>query len=82
MSRSQEVSTAAGPAAATDWRLRAACRHWADPDLFFPLSDGGRSLGQIAQAKAVCAACPVMSQCLGFARRTRQQHGIWGGQVF
>jgi WhiB family redox-sensing transcriptional regulator len=39
------------------WRL-AACRS-ADPDLFFPISSTGRSLEQAAEARAICARCPV-----------------------
>jgi WhiB family transcriptional regulator, redox-sensing transcriptional regulator len=82
MRRSEEVPSPPGSATARDpkdWRLRAACRYLTDPDLFFPLSAAGPSQPQIAQAKAVCAVCPVSAQCLEFARRTRQQHGIWGG---
>jgi WhiB family redox-sensing transcriptional regulator len=60
-----------------NWRLAAACR-WTDPDLFFPLSESGKSLDQIAEAKVVCAGCPVRRECLEFALRTRLQ-GIWGG---
>jgi WhiB family redox-sensing transcriptional regulator len=33
----------------------------------------------VAEAKAVCAACPVRRECLAFALRTEQVHGIWGG---
>jgi WhiB family redox-sensing transcriptional regulator len=60
------------------WRLAAACRS-AEPDIFFPLSASGRSLDQIAQAKAVCAGCRVRAECLAFALRTNQAHGVWGG---
>jgi WhiB family transcriptional regulator, redox-sensing transcriptional regulator len=61
-----------------DWRSAAAC--WsADPDLFFPVSAFGKALEQVAEAKAICARCPVRGQCLAFALRTRQVHGIWGG---
>jgi WhiB family transcriptional regulator, redox-sensing transcriptional regulator len=60
------------------WRRAAACRS-ADPELFFPVSDSGPSLTQAAEAKAICAGCPVRRQCLSFALRTRQVHGIWGG---
>ena len=59
------------------WRSAAACRS-ADPELFFPLSESGKSLEQIAEAKAICTGCPVRRQCLEFALRTRP-HGIWGG---
>jgi WhiB family transcriptional regulator, redox-sensing transcriptional regulator len=61
-----------------NWRMLAACRS-TDPDLFFPVSSAGKSLEQVAEAKAVCACCLVRRQCLAFALRTRQAHGIWGG---
>ena len=60
------------------WRLRAACQS-ADPGLFFPVSPAGKSLEQVAEAKAICARCLVRRRCLAFALRTRQVHGIWGG---
>ena len=61
-----------------NWRALAACQ-LVDPELFFPLSAAGKSLEQIADAKAVCSRCPVRRQCLEFARRTHQPYGIWGG---
>ena len=61
-----------------NWRMLAACRS-IDPDLFFPVSSAGKSLEQVAEARAVCACCLVRRQCLAFALRTRQAHGIWGG---
>jgi WhiB family transcriptional regulator, redox-sensing transcriptional regulator len=69
-----------GPARQTevDWRLRSACQS-VDPELFFPVSFAGRSLEQVAEAKAVCARCVVQRQCLAFAMQTRQMYGIWGG---
>jgi WhiB family transcriptional regulator, redox-sensing transcriptional regulator len=60
------------------WRSAAACQT-ADPELFFPISDSGKSLAQVAEAKAVCAGCPVRRECLAFALGTEQVHGIWGG---
>jgi WhiB family redox-sensing transcriptional regulator len=71
-------ATAAWLAAGASWRSAAACRS-ADPELFFPISESGNALEQIAEAKAICAGCPVRRQCLEFALRTRQTHGIWGG---
>ena len=61
-----------------NWRLLAACQSF-DPELFFPVSSAGKSLEQVAEARAVCACCLVRRQCLAFALRTRQAHGIWGG---
>jgi WhiB family transcriptional regulator, redox-sensing transcriptional regulator len=60
------------------WRSAAACRS-ADPDLFFPISNSGPALEQAAEAKAICATCRVRRECLAFALRTGQAHGIWGG---
>jgi WhiB family transcriptional regulator, redox-sensing transcriptional regulator len=60
------------------WRILAACQ-FADPDLFFPISSSGPSLIQVAQAKAICVGCQVRRECLAFAVRTHQVHGVWGG---
>jgi WhiB family redox-sensing transcriptional regulator len=32
-----------------------------------------------ARAKLICAACHVHRECLDFALRVREPHGIWGG---
>jgi WhiB family redox-sensing transcriptional regulator len=64
--------------AGEDWRSVASCRS-SDPDLFFPVSASGRSVEQATLAKAICAACRVRRECLEFALRTRQVHGIWVG---
>lgn len=66
------------PLIALNWRLAAACRS-IDPDLFFPVSSKGKSAEDVAAAKAVCGRCLVQRECLTFALRTRQAHGIWGG---
>jgi WhiB family transcriptional regulator, redox-sensing transcriptional regulator len=65
-------------AAGENWQVIAACQ-LVDPELFFPISAAGKSLEQIAEAKKVCARCPVQPECLTFAQRTGQAHGIWGG---
>jgi WhiB family redox-sensing transcriptional regulator len=61
-----------------DWWRSAACQE-ADPELFFPVAARGPGAGEIAQAKAVCAACRVRRQCLQYALATHQVHGVWGG---
>jgi WhiB family redox-sensing transcriptional regulator len=30
-------------------------------------------------AKRICAACPVINECLDYALRTSAREGIWGG---
>jgi WhiB family redox-sensing transcriptional regulator len=61
-----------------EWWSLAACQS-ADPDLFFPISGSGPALGQMARAKAVCAACPVRSDCLRYALDAGPLQGVWGG---
>lgn len=53
-----------------------ACRGL-DSDLFFP---DPMDTEAVEDAKAVCALCPVILQCLTFACATDQVIGVWGGQ--
>ena len=61
-----------------EWWSLAACQS-ADPDLFFPISGSGPALGQVARAKAVCAACRVRGDCLRYALGAGPLQGVWGG---
>ena len=61
-----------------NWRMDAACRE-EDPDLFFPIGSTGPALVQTADAKAVCANCPVREPCLRWALENGQDSGVWGG---
>ena len=65
--------------AGRDWRHRAACKD-VDSELFFPVGDRGPALAQIADAKAVCQACPVLVACLQHAL-TALPDGIAGGMT-
>ena len=60
-----------------DWRHLAACRG-KDPELWFPIGETGPAVAQAEEAKAVCAGCPVVEQCLTWALDNDVQ-GIWGG---
>lgn len=65
-----------------DWMIWSACQY-ADPELFFA-PDGERQLDRTireAQAKEVCAACPVMGSCASFAAEYPEltKHGVWAG---
>lgn len=71
----------AGGAAGRDarhWRELAAC-DGEDVEVFFPVGVAGPAVWQVSQAKAICAGCPVREECLSFALRTGQDHGIWAG---
>lgn len=59
--------------ARTDWQRDAACRDL-DTDVFFPTSDADAEA-----ARAICATCPVATECLEWAIETRQPDGVFGG---
>ncbi|HZQ27797.1 MAG TPA: WhiB family transcriptional regulator [Acidimicrobiales bacterium] len=56
-----------------EWKEQAACRGL-DTNVFFSDDEA-----EVAQAKAVCAGCPVREACLQFALDSRQHDGVWGG---
>lgn len=60
------------------WTDHAACRG-VDPELFFPVSTRGPAQEDVAEAKRVCARCPVAAECLAWALRAGESAGIWGG---
>lgn len=68
MTRAERSANPMGP-----WVERAACRGL-NATLFHP--ERGESADQ---AKAVCATCPVRTECLDYAMATDQQFGLWGG---
>ena len=62
----------------TPWREAAACLEVENQVSFFPDKE---DVGAIAKVKAVCATCPVASECLTWAIETNQGEGIWGGHT-
>jgi len=56
------------------WVVFAACRD-ASADWFFPLDRAGEKA-----AIAVCAGCPVQTECLDYALEARETFGVWGGK--
>lgn len=65
---------------AMDWRHEAACQGMGS-DLFFPVAMPGTPMydREVAEAKSVCADCPVRSDCLAWALDSGQDYGVWGG---
>ncbi|MCM2579720.1 WhiB family transcriptional regulator [Streptomyces meridianus] len=61
------------------WHTRGVC-HGMDPEdadaTFFPLP---RDHEAIADAKELCAVCPVRRDCLNYALENVLKEGIWGG---
>jgi hypothetical protein len=56
------------------WTDGAVCAN-VDPELFFPAAGDNASL---YRAKALCATCPVIAECLAYAVANHVE-GIWGG---
>jgi WhiB family redox-sensing transcriptional regulator len=76
-----DISRLPGPVADIwDWQFQGACRD-ADPSVFFH-PEGERGPSREARdraAKAVCASCPVITQCRAHALSVREPYGVWGG---
>lgn len=59
-----------------EWMAQRACSP-ATADLFFERQE---SQIQVDRAKAICASCPVIQECLEYAIIHREREGIWGGK--
>lgn len=57
----------------TQWMTDANCRG-TNPNLFYEPHHRH-------QALALCAQCPVQTQCANHANTTGEQHGIWGADT-
>lgn len=57
---------------ATAWRMKAKCA--GQGALFFDDACEQR-------AKRICAACPVMVECIEHALNRPERHGVWGGKT-
>ncbi|MBN9102332.1 MAG: WhiB family transcriptional regulator [Pseudonocardia sp.] len=78
--RSTHREPVAGHVQPGDFRHRAACRS-VDPEIFFPAAvEGPEYEMQVSVAKAVCAGCPVLAECLAWALG-HQPDGIAGGMT-
>jgi WhiB family transcriptional regulator, redox-sensing transcriptional regulator len=65
----------------TDWQQQGLCRA-SDSSVFFApahFEHKPEREAREAKAKAVCAGCPVRSECLEWALETREPYGVWGG---
>ncbi len=63
-----------------DWQMDAACRGQDTSNFYHPENERGPSRARREfRAKAVCASCPVVKQCLRWALAAREPYGVWGG---
>ena len=71
--RAELRSPLAGMFDGTEWHSDASCRDHSNPEWWFPEVGGV----QAREAKAVCAKCPVATDCLEWALRFPQEYGIY-----
>jgi WhiB family transcriptional regulator, redox-sensing transcriptional regulator len=57
------------------WGARALCAE-VGGDLWHP-----KKGDPATKAKQICAACPVVHECLQFALESREPSGVWGGKT-
>jgi WhiB family redox-sensing transcriptional regulator len=57
------------------WSKHAACRG-IDVEIFYPETEDD---ADAAEAKEICAECPVRQACLEYALAHREREGVWGG---
>ena len=63
-----------------DWQVNAACRGTDTSNFYHPENERGPSrVKREMRAKAVCAGCSVVENCLRWALDTREPYGVWGG---
>jgi WhiB family redox-sensing transcriptional regulator len=63
------------------WQLKASCRG-PQAEIFFPPAHAERKeekQQREERAKAICRSCAVRVDCLDYAIRIHEAHGIWGG---
>jgi WhiB family transcriptional regulator, redox-sensing transcriptional regulator len=63
------------------WQFRAACRG-EDAALFFAphyFEKRPEKEAREAKARVFCNRCEVRQECLEYALRIREPHGLWGG---
>ena len=57
-----------------------ACGNISDPDIFHPIGNPSREDLQVKEPLAICASCPIRSECLGYGMKEKLS-GIWGGTL-
>ncbi len=69
------------PAGVPTWQGAAQCRTDNAVHFFAPGHLERKEEKDLREnaARALCAACPVRSDCLEHALAVREPHGIWGG---
>ena len=63
------------------WQHTAACRGETASSFYPPIHFERKELRLARErvAKSICNQCLVRQECLAYAMRTAEPHGIWGG---
>lgn len=48
-----------------------------DPEVWF--ADVEQGFNYTRDAKRLCQGCPVITECLIYALKSKEEHGVWGG---
>lgn len=72
--RAQASHRAARSEEAIAWQRNAACIGL-DVDMFYPSPKGHVSKA----VRRICQGCPVRGECLAYALKYSEPHGVWGG---
>ena len=63
-----------------EWQQLGACRGRDSAQFFHPDGERGSSRNRReANAKSVCATCPVRPECAAHALSVAEPYGVWGG---
>lgn len=49
------------------------------PDFFFTSSRDKHANGDMRMAKKLCSGCGIRTECLIYALKHENDHGVWGG---
>jgi WhiB family redox-sensing transcriptional regulator len=68
-------------------QAQAAARHFTDRDgnpatlmdLYYPSPEDKDSTKRAQLVQRICNACEVKQECLNYALRVKESHGVWGG---
>ena len=63
------------------WQASASCAGEMGSAFYPPLRPERKAarVSRESRAKAVCASCPVKTDCLEHATKSDERYGIWGG---
>ena len=63
------------------WQDKGACLNTNVEVFFHDFNERGDNRDErIANAKKICATCPVINECLEHALNVPEHYGVWGGK--